>query len=75
MAQDDDSSAFTISALSVASELSFLSQPTSVWQFGTFSVAVGVDDQFGNPVTGNTSTVTLSIESGGPAGSECLEQP
>jgi uncharacterized repeat protein (TIGR03803 family) len=59
------SSSFTISA-AAASKLAFAQQPTNVTSGGTITPAVTVDieDQYGNIVTGNTSSVTLSVASG-----------
>jgi subtilase family serine protease len=68
-ANSNDSNAFTISSLSVVSELSFVAQPSALFQFGSFTspVIVGIADQFGNVVTSASSAVTVSIFSG-PAG-------
>jgi hypothetical protein len=65
-----DSSPFTISS-APRDELNFIDQPTSIWQYGSFTgpVVVGIEDQFGNVVTTDESTVTLSIESGPLGGS------
>jgi uncharacterized repeat protein (TIGR03803 family) len=59
------SSSFTVSA-AAASKLAFAQQPTNVTAGSTISPAVTVDieDQFGNIITSNTSSVTLSVASG-----------
>jgi subtilase family serine protease len=69
-ANSNDSSSFTISSLSVVSELDYVAQPTSLWQFGaiTTPVIVGIADQFGNVVTSASSTVMLAIDSGPTGG-------
>ena len=61
----DTSSSFTISPASAA-KVVFIQQPTSTTAGSTISPAVTVDveDTYGNLVTGDTSSVTLSVNSG-----------
>jgi hypothetical protein len=60
------SSSFTVTA-AAASQLVFVDQPTAVDAGATIStpVVVDVEDQFGNLVTDDDSTVTLTLVSGG----------
>ena len=64
-----DSSAFTVSP-AAASKLVFNQQPTGATAGATISPAVTVDveDAYGNIVTSNSSTVTLTLSSGTFAG-------
>ncbi|MGA3066468.1 MAG: S53 family peptidase [Tepidisphaeraceae bacterium] len=63
------SASFNVTA-GAASKLVYVAQPTNTTAGVAIapSVAVDVEDQFGNIVTGDTSTVTLTIASG-PSGS------
>ena len=60
-----DSSSFTVSP-AAASQVAFNQQPTNVTAGVAISpsITVDVEDQFGNVVTGDSSSVTLSIHSG-----------
>jgi hypothetical protein len=59
------SSSFTVSA-AAASKLAYAVQPSNVTAgvAESPSIVVDVEDQFGNIVTGNSSTVTLAVASG-----------
>jgi len=61
----DTSSSFTISP-AAAAKVVYAQQPTSATAGSTISPAVTVDveDQYGNLVTGDSSSVTLSVHSG-----------
>src|SRR5262249_15030490 len=64
------SNSFAITAAAVAAKLAFVQQPSNATAGSTITppVTVAVRDAFGNTVTSNTSTVTLTLSSGADAG-------
>ena len=65
------SSSLTVNGLATASELAFGVQPSTTTADSAISpaVVVNVGDQYGNPVSGNTSSVTISSTTTGFTGS------